>query len=107
VHIVIEIVDKRPVVPPRRLRGFTFWQLALLLLALAAHADDGGIRYEHWQDIGNSWHGEVRTQGTTTHQLGQLWAARRTEAVPSVFRRRHGLHVLPLTARTCLRECVA
>jgi hypothetical protein len=48
-----------------RLGSFTFWLLMLLLVADAAHADQGGIRYEHWQDI-NGWHGQTRTQSSTT-----------------------------------------
>jgi hypothetical protein len=44
----------------------------LLLIALAAHADNNGFRYDHWQDT-NGWHGQTRTQSTTT-DLGRLWA---------------------------------
>jgi hypothetical protein len=66
VHVVIEIVDRRkPVSPRHRFGTFTLWLLALLLIAALAHADQGGIRYDHWQDT-NGWHGETRTQGTTT-----------------------------------------
>jgi hypothetical protein len=49
--------------------------VTLVLLALAvlmalagcgtAHADNGGIHYDHWQDT-NGWHGETRRQGRTT-----------------------------------------
>ena len=66
IRIEIEIVDRRKSV--RRPHGFgavVAWLLVLLLLVLAAHADQGGIHYEHWQDT-NGWHGETRTQGSTT-----------------------------------------
>jgi hypothetical protein len=67
-RIEIEIVDRRA---PLLSSGYRFGTFALvlfilLLLAALAHADQGGIRYEHWQDIGNGWHGQTRTEGTTT-----------------------------------------
>jgi hypothetical protein len=68
VHIDIEIVDRRS--PPSKRSTFWFWLIVImLLLAMAAHAhadnNNGGIHYDHWQDT-NGWHGQTRTQGTTT-----------------------------------------
>jgi hypothetical protein len=64
VHVVIEIVDRRAVKkhPPHKWSLFTFWLIVLLLIAIAAHAQQ---RYEHWQDT-NGWHGQTRTEGRTT-----------------------------------------
>jgi len=59
IRIEIEIVDKRRPVRPFRLWP---WVLLFILLAMAAYAQP---RHEHWQDT-NGWHGETRTQGTTT-----------------------------------------
>jgi hypothetical protein len=39
--------------------------LVMLLLATVGHADTGGIHYDHWQDT-NGWHGQTRSQGSTT-----------------------------------------
>jgi hypothetical protein len=41
------------------------WLIVLLLITLAAHADNGGFRYEHWTDTNGS-HGQTRRQGSTT-----------------------------------------
>jgi hypothetical protein len=65
VHIEIEIVDRRERGPSRRGGSFVFWLIVLLVIAALAHADNGAIHYDHWQDT-NGWHGETRTQGTTT-----------------------------------------
>jgi hypothetical protein len=69
IHIQIEIVDRRGT-PPGTGKGHRFGTVVLvlfwlLLLAALAHAEEGGIRYEHWTDT-NGWHGETRTQGRTT-----------------------------------------
>jgi hypothetical protein len=66
-HIEIEIIDRRQQSPGRgyRFGTFTLVLLVLLLLAVLAHADQGGIHYDHWQDT-NGWHGQTRTQGSTT-----------------------------------------
>jgi hypothetical protein len=65
IRIEIEIVDRRQQSPQRgyRFGTFTLWLIVLLLLAALAH---GQQRYEHWQDITSGWHGQTRTEGSTT-----------------------------------------
>jgi hypothetical protein len=65
IRIEIEIVDRRAQPRRRSSIGLGFWLLLFLQLALAAHADDQGIHYDHWQDTYGR-HGETRTQGSTT-----------------------------------------
>jgi hypothetical protein len=65
VVINIEIVQRPPAPSQRRGRDVLAVILWLLALIVLAHADDGGMRYEHWQDT-NGWHDETRTEGRTT-----------------------------------------
>jgi hypothetical protein len=65
IRVEIEIIDRRAPAPKRRTGSLLGWLILLLLIALAAHADNTGFRYEHWTDT-NGWHGETRTEGRTT-----------------------------------------
>jgi hypothetical protein len=65
IRVKIEIVDRRAPAPKRRTGSLLGWLIVLLLVALAAHADNCGFRYEHWTNT-NGWHGQTRQQGSTT-----------------------------------------
>ena len=70
VHVTIEINDKRAIARAQRQRSrwvmaVLIWAIVIGILATLARADNGGPRYDHWQDTNGS-HGEVRRQGTTT-----------------------------------------